>query len=224
VHTAPAPLPAPRAEPAPGGAGPAAAGEAPPPSGEAALTGCRPTPVWTDPGEDLRTLSGQLTYSGSTSGPLLIDVINADGVIVWGVECSRAATFSLQIPARLTEVWLAAYLDPTGDGPSASDPQGRSPGLTPGAGDVADLQVEVTDGGKVDGVISAAPAAAPPAEGGPGPAGSGEPAAGSGPPGSGPAGSGPPGSGPPGSAGDGQLPPGDGPPGSGGMGDPSADG
>ncbi len=143
---------APGPAPVEGGGGPGDGGQG---------AGCKLTPDWAanNPGGEVATAGG--TAAGTGTGPLLVDVIDTgSGKIVWGVECSGAGAFTVTMPADLGDVWLAAYIDLTGDGPTPDDPQGRSNGEFDAKSPPTDLSLTLAVGSPLTGIVSG---------GGPGP-------------------------------------------------------
>ena len=91
-------------------------------------SGCRPTQFW---GEAPKTktvkLSGNIERKGKNPVNVMIDVVSVSrSKAVYGVECMISKEFSFDVPIRLGDVWLFAFVDKSGDGPSRDDLQGRS--------------------------------------------------------------------------------------------------
>ena len=139
-------LPPPPGPPDDGGLGAALGGE-----------GCEITSFWMQSDRssaELVELAGEVRYSGTEQGVVLVDLIDAaSSRVVWGFTCSKLGVFSVQVPAGLGELWAAAYIDLDGDGPSPSDPQGRGEEVVVGTDAIDGVVVIAEDGGAVEGVV-----------------------------------------------------------------------
>ena len=120
------------------GAGP---GSPPPPAmgdngapGGSFQQGCQPTGMALErisfkAGEGVE-ISGRLKYDGSKSGQLLIEAMSREGDLpaqsVYHFICGSmgSGSFDLEAPESLGEVYLVAFIDQDGDGPTDSDPAG----------------------------------------------------------------------------------------------------
>ena len=74
------------------------------------------------------SISGTITHVGLNK-PLLIEVVRPkDGkyLVAYSLECSMGSELSLEVPASLGQVYLVAFSDVDGDGPTDTDPYGRS--------------------------------------------------------------------------------------------------
>lgn len=145
--------------------GAGAPGDGPPGGGEAGVGGCRLTPSWEGKSQGGgQTLSGRAVAEGT--GQLLVDIVDeASSQVVWGVECSGPGNFTAVLPAELGTVWVAVYLDLTGDGPSADDPQGRSSGSFSASSPPDDLEVVLATDAPITGIREPG-GGPPPGEGG----------------------------------------------------------
>lgn len=76
------------------------------------------------PGEGV-VIKGEVTYGGSVTGPILVEVLR-DGEpyasVAYSFFLDRAGPFELETPKDIGQVFLAAYVDAKGDGPTAEDP------------------------------------------------------------------------------------------------------
>ncbi len=98
-----------------------------------AITGeisCNPVPTSTHRfGKDnMVGLSGSIELVGFHR-PLLIEVVRPNQgqyLVAYSLECTSGDVFTLSVPASLKQVYLVAFSDEEGDGPTQSDPYGRS--------------------------------------------------------------------------------------------------
>lgn len=141
--------------------------------GEPGMAGCRLTPSWEGKSQGGgQTLAGRAVAEGT--GQLLVDIVDeSSSQVVWGVECSGPGNFTAALPEGLGTVWVAVYLDRTGDGPSADDPQGRSSGSFSASAPPDDLEVVLATGSPITGIRE--PGGGPPPGEGGGEAGSAPP-------------------------------------------------
>lgn len=137
-----------------GSGGPTAAGGAAPnPGGGGGGGGGSPGPAqdvadWTEIEGDAVTLSGTLTYAGSKKGSLRLDFLGAGslGGLQHTTTLDAVGPWSVQAPASLGEVYVVAFVDLDSDGPSPTDPAGRTADtVTVGAEDVAGIDIELSD-------------------------------------------------------------------------------
>jgi hypothetical protein len=130
--------------PGPGG-GPAG-GPAP---GEGAPQGPPPEPGSFDLEEGAGTkVSGQLTYGGSATGTVRIDVLKKEADLppqLLHIEKPEAlGPFSFQAPPNTGNVTLVAFIDVSSDGPSSDDPAGLV-SIDIGETTVADIEISLSD-------------------------------------------------------------------------------
>ena len=85
---------------------------------------CSLTEFWARGDSKGRTVTVDLRYADTNQAPMLVDIISENRV-VRGFECPQGGEQTLNIPA-LEGAWIMAYADLDQDGPSATDPQGRS--------------------------------------------------------------------------------------------------
>ena len=139
----------------------------------------------------------------------MVDAVTLE--VVWGFECRDLGAFTIEVPADLGKVWMAAFLDNDQDGPSDADPKGRSPGEITLEADRDGQHIELKPDNVIEGLAYGMPAI-------------GDPPAGDGPPPSEDPAKPPPGDGPPPSEDPTMPPPGDGPPSDAPGENPGADG
>ncbi len=97
------------------------------------------------------SLSGEVVFSEPVTQPVLIDLVDPrTHEQLWGQYCRGSGTFSFDAPKSLGEVVLVAFMDEDGDGPSVTDPQGRSKGTLDLSTDVTGLVITMERGAKVD--------------------------------------------------------------------------
>jgi hypothetical protein len=195
--------PEPELSQGPGGAQPPGSGasgtpggtEGSPPGGAAPPAGARPQDAkWSpEPGMAVE-LAGQVSYTGSATGPLRIDFLRkTEGQppeLVHSLELTAAGPWTASAPQGAGAVHLVAYIDKAGDGPSADDPAGRtSEPVVIDTNTLTGLDLVVSDTPDLGDLTPGAPegAGGPPQAGGPGGA---PPKGQDGPPGAAPAPSG----------------------------------
>ena len=134
-------------------------------------SGCRVTQFWAPSLQQGKTvmISGVLNNSEEVTAPYLIDVHSLEkNATVFGVECTTQKEFSIEMPEKLGEVWLAAFSDSNGDGPSKEDPQGRSQNIRIVSDDISNLDIQIQRDAPMEEAFQLAPPngapAGPPAE------------------------------------------------------------
>jgi hypothetical protein len=108
-------------------------------------SGCRTTQFWASSSQEGKTVNirGEMLNEGEFPVPFLIDVVSVEkSAVVFGVECAKNH-FSFDTPQDLGEVWFFVFADLDGSGPSKSDPQGRSDGVTVSNNDIEGIQVQI---------------------------------------------------------------------------------
>lgn len=135
----------------PGGPPPAGAeGGAPPMAGAAAGSG-RPDGARFNltEGEGV-TLSGTFEYAGTKTGQLRVDFLtreeNGPPMLAHALSLEDKGEWKVEAPENFGEVYLVAFIDQKGDGPSADDPAGRvADAVKIGTEDVAGIKLVLTD-------------------------------------------------------------------------------
>ena len=89
---------------------------------------CSLTEFWAQGDLKGQTIYVDLRYADNNQAPMLVDII-ADNRVVRGFECPKGGEQTLVVPP-LEGAWVMAYADLDQDGPSATDPQGRSTNIT----------------------------------------------------------------------------------------------
>ncbi|MGC6509731.1 MAG: hypothetical protein ACON4U_15005 [Myxococcota bacterium] len=114
--------------------------------------GCGPTRFWAGSTQDTDTvtLSGTIDFNSEQNGSYLIDVVSNEAQkAVFGFECTKPGEFSIDVPSDLEAVWLFAFIDTDGNGPSENDPQGRTEYFEIGTDNVSGLSVPIRIGATV---------------------------------------------------------------------------
>jgi hypothetical protein len=96
----------------------------PPMVEERKSSGCRLTKFWKEGGSEGQKIIVQLRYADNDAAPVLLDII-ADNRVVRGYECQSGGPHEIRIPI-FSSTWMMGYADLDQDGPSQSDPQGRT--------------------------------------------------------------------------------------------------
>ena len=130
---------------------------APPPATDAEEVprnelGCGPTRFWAGALTDKETvtLKGTIDFNSAQNGSYLIDVVSTQKQrAVFGFECSKPGEFAVDVPVDLGSVWLFAFIDTDGNGPSEGDPQGRTEDFTVEDSAISDLTVPIRIGAVV---------------------------------------------------------------------------
>lgn len=94
------------------------------------------------------TLSATIEADQQT-GPVLIEVVRLDGeapVSIYHFECHGPGRLELTAPPDLGEIYLAAFQDSLGDGPTADDPAGMTGPLSIGKSDIDSLIIKLAAG------------------------------------------------------------------------------
>jgi hypothetical protein len=131
--------------------------------------GCRVTQFWapTMSEQKMNLISGQILYDKEATVPYLIDVISVENnAAIFGVECATQNEFSVNIPQDLGEVWLFVFADIDGNGPSKTDPQGKSDNIIIKQQSISNIKVTVQDGVIIEEGFQLAPPNGNPEEGG----------------------------------------------------------
>ncbi len=120
---------------APGAGGPGAGvpggeGAGAPPMGAGAAGGGRPDQARFSvaEGEGVE-ISGTFEYAGSATGSHRIDFLTMDTdgppTLVHALSLDAAGPWSVEAPKNFGKVYIVAFIDKKGDGPSSDDPSGR---------------------------------------------------------------------------------------------------
>ena len=84
----------------------------------------------TKDGENCLEISGQMVYTGESTGSIRVDVQKVrEGsapMLVHTLELQSAGDFSFYAPKGYGKIIVTAFIDEAGDGPSPKDPQGRA--------------------------------------------------------------------------------------------------
>lgn len=172
-------------------------GATPPPGGRP-----KPTGFELVPGQGVK-LGGTVTYSGSATGKLRIDLLrNPEGApypeLMASIEMDKPGPWSIEVPKDYGDLSIIAFLDSDDNGPSAGEPRSAfTNAIKIGKTDVSDVVLEMSDNPK-DEMGKGSPA---PGAGGPPPGAGGAP-----PPGAPPAGAPPEGGAPAGAPPEGAPP------------------
>lgn len=118
-------------------------------------------------------LEGTVTYDGSATGQVRMDLLQQEGTgapaLVAAEQVPELGPFSLKVPKGYGEIHILGFIDKDSDGPSASDPAGKLT-IEIGEVDVAGLELALSD----DADLGSLRPGPPPVDGGPPPdAGSG---------------------------------------------------
>ena len=89
---------------------------------------CSLTEFWSNVDSKGRAIYVDLRYADNNQAPMLVDIISENRV-VRGFECPKGGEQILSIPL-IEGGWIMAYADLDQDGPSVTDPQGRSKNIT----------------------------------------------------------------------------------------------
>ena len=89
---------------------------------------CSLTEFWSQSDTKGQAIYVDLRYADNNQAPMLLDII-AHNRVVRGFECPKGGEQTLSIPL-IDGAWVMAYADLDQDGPSQSDPQGRSKLIT----------------------------------------------------------------------------------------------
>lgn len=133
-------------------------GNAPPlvPSGEAQNAAnldegdCRPVAssemLAPTEGEGIE-LTGNIKKPDGIVGSVLLEFAKSSGEqsqTHYGVVCGFTDSYTVEIPAGLSDVYVVAFVDVNGDGPSAEDPRGLIGPISPSqSGELDDITVEI---------------------------------------------------------------------------------
>ena len=93
-------------------------------------------------------LSGTLSTS-EQGGPILVELVRLEAeapVSFYHFECSGPGPFTLSAPPDQGEVWLVAFQDPKGDGPTSDDPSAMAGPVTLGRSAQGDLTLALALG------------------------------------------------------------------------------
>ncbi|MCB9776949.1 MAG: hypothetical protein H6742_00120 [Alphaproteobacteria bacterium] len=115
-------------------------GGGPPPEGGVSA------PTW---GEgDKVTVSGTIVYTGKAEGPLRIDILYAGEKTgpAYTMGLGEPGAFSVEAPKGTGPVNIVAFVDVAGDGPSPTDPAGRTATpVTIGSSEVKGITIKISD-------------------------------------------------------------------------------
>ena len=100
----------------------------PPESEKQKSSECSLTEFWAQGDSKGRPIYVDLRYADNNQAPMLVDII-AENRVVRGFECPKGGEQTLSIPL-VEGAWVMAYADLDQDGPSETDPQGRSKIIT----------------------------------------------------------------------------------------------
>ena len=156
---------------------------APPPGGEGGAPppgpggGGGPMPEMVKPGEGV-VISGTVTYAGTKTGKVRIDALkpseggNGFPVLLGTNTVDTVGSFTVEVPKSAGTVQLVVFLDLQGDGPSSTDPAGRTKdALTVATDPVSGVTIDISDAPDLGDL---APAGPPPGSEAPPPGGTGE--------------------------------------------------
>lgn len=98
------------------------------------------------------TVSGTISYAGSKSGIIRIDVAQKDAGNgryrpVHFVQVDELGAYSFKLPANAGEIRLLGFIDTDGNGPGLEEPAAVVDGLTVGTADLPGVALTLTDGG-----------------------------------------------------------------------------
>ena len=99
------------------------------------------------PGENGVQISGKIDPASAIQGPLLLEIVRdaQEDTSLYSVVCGIADAFVFLAPPNLTDVYVVAFSDADGNGPSDKDPMGISTKISIGTSDIA-LEVIHLDG------------------------------------------------------------------------------
>lgn len=136
------------------GAGPTVEGMGGPPPGGPGASG-RPegSHFNVTPGQGVE-LSGSFVYAGDATGGRRVDFLTmAEGappVLVHAITLDNPGEWKVEAPKDFGEVYVVAFIDRTGDGPSADDPRGRlENAVKVGTEPITGLTLTLTDNGNL---------------------------------------------------------------------------
>lgn len=159
--------------PPPEGAGgpPGGEGGAPPMAGGAAGTGRPEAARFTVTDGEGVTLSGTFEYTGTKTGQLRIDFLTMDAgsppMLAHALSLEDKGEWKVDAPKDFGDVYVVAFVDQKGDGPSADDPAGRlKDAVKIGSTDVTGLKLVLTDNADL-GDLAPGTAGPPPGAGDP---------------------------------------------------------
>jgi len=127
------------------------------------------------------TLSGTLSYAGTQQGQLRVDFLGVgqSGGLKHTEILPTAGTWTVKAPVDAGPVQVVAFVDIAGDGPSTSDPAGRTQDAVQiGSADISGIDIVLSDTPELGDLTPGAPPPnmVPPSEGGPAPEGTAPPA------------------------------------------------
>lgn len=97
-------------------------------------------------------VSGTLSYKGSETGKLRLDILQADGEgysILKTDEIKGAGPFELELPKHLGTIAITSFLDIKGDGPDAGDPQAEALDIKVEETPISGIKLELEVGKKI---------------------------------------------------------------------------
>ena len=112
--------------------------------------GCGPTRFWAGAVKDKDTISSVaplILIRSKWILPYRCGVFRQKSA-VFGFECTKPGAFG-DVPVDLGSVWLFAFIDTDGNGPSEGDPQGRTDDFEINTSDVSGLTVPIRIGAVV---------------------------------------------------------------------------
>ena len=85
-----------------------------------------------DPGDSGIRISGKVEPATSLQGPLLIEIVRDEqqDTSLYSVVCGVSESFEFFAPPDLENVYVVAFSDSDGNGPSEADPMGISPKIS----------------------------------------------------------------------------------------------
>ena len=109
-----------------------------------AAVGCSPiaSSMAYAPKED--SIEIQARILNSVPGQVLVEVVKeveGQWISFYGVECSEQKQLKLRIEPELGEAYIVVFVDKNGDGPSDSDPKGRSERIDIGTDNISRLEI-----------------------------------------------------------------------------------
>lgn len=81
------------------------------------------------PGEEGLQVKGSVAASEDILAPVLLEFVGykeGQSIALYSVNCDSSTSFDFPVPRNLGELWLLAFVDYDGNGPTESDPRGLS--------------------------------------------------------------------------------------------------
>lgn len=92
-------------------------------------------------------LTGTIKKPDGVVGSVLLEFAKSDGAqsqTHYGVVCGFTESYEVEVPVGLTDIYVVAFVDVNGDGPSPEDPRGMIGPLSPNApADLDEIRVDV---------------------------------------------------------------------------------